>query len=149
MPQESLGEDKVRASLRRATLTVAENCMMMCVFPGWHIKDLAKMVEAATGWSFTTYELMKVGERATTLARIFNLREGFTAADDRLAERSHTPTRDGALADGGIERDDLHEALHKYYAMLGWDRETGIPTLDKLEELDIGWAAEHLPKDLK
>jgi aldehyde:ferredoxin oxidoreductase len=146
MPQESLGPDKVRASLRKATRTIAENCLTMCVFPGWHVSDLAEMVEAATGWSFTTYELMKVGERATTLARIFNLREGFTAADDRLPERSHGPTRDGVLADGGIDRGELQEALRTYYAMLGWDRETGIPTLDTLHDLDIAWAAEYLPK---
>jgi aldehyde:ferredoxin oxidoreductase len=146
MAQESLGADKVRASLRHATLTVAENCLLMCIFPGWLITDLAEMVEAATGWSFTTYELMKVGERATALARIFNLREGFTAADDRLAERSHEPTRDGALAEGGIEPDELQEALRMYYGMLGWDRETGIPTLDTLRDLDITWAAEYLPE---
>jgi len=146
MPQESLGPEKVRASLRHATLTIAENCLLMCIFPGWHVSDLAAMVEAATGWSFTTYELMDVGERATTLARIFNLREGLTAADDHLADRSHHPTRDGALSDGGIERDELQAALHTYYAMLGWDRETGVPTLDRLHDLDIAWAAEYLPE---
>lgn len=145
MPMESLGTDKVRASLRHSNLGIAHNCLVMCIFPGWHIKDLADMVEAATGWSFTTYEIMEVGSRAATLARIFNLREGFTADDDYLAARSHGPTRNGALADGGIDSDELREALRSYYAMLGWDRETGIPTRDTLEELDIAWAAEYLP----
>jgi len=28
--------------------------------------------------------------------------------------------------------------------MMGWDKETGVPTVGKLYELDIGWAAEHL-----
>jgi aldehyde:ferredoxin oxidoreductase len=147
MRQESLGPDKVLASLRRTTFDVAQNCLPMCIFPGWHVNDLAQMVEAATGWSFSTYELMKVGERAATLARIFNLREGFVAGDDRLAERSHGPTRDGALAEGGIEQEELQEALRTYYAMSGWDGETGIPTRDKLHELDIAWAARHLPQN--
>ncbi len=145
MPMKSLGPDKVLASLRQATLTLAENCLLMCIFPGWQVNELARMVQAATGWSFSAYELMKVGERAGTLARIFNLREGLTAADDRLAERSYGPTRDGALAHGGIERDELQKALGTYYAMLGWDRETGKPSMAKLLELDIAWAAEHLP----
>jgi aldehyde:ferredoxin oxidoreductase len=48
------------------------------------------------------------------------------------------------LADGGIDREELEEALRTYYAMLGWDSETGIPTLHKLYELDIVWAAKHL-----
>ncbi len=147
MPRESLAPDKVRASLRETTLRLADNCLNMCIFPGWHVKDLAEMVDAATGWSSSSYELMKVGERAATLARIFNLREGFSAKDDHLAERSHGPTRGGALADGGIEEDELQEALRTYYAMLGWDRETGVPTRAKLHELDIAWAAEHLPDE--
>ena len=28
---------------------------------------------------------------------------------------------------------------------MGWDRETGVPTVGKLQELGIGWAAEYLP----
>jgi len=146
-PQPSLGPDKVLASLRQTTLDIAQNCMTMCMFVGWHVNDLARMVEAATGWSFTAYELMQVGERAATLARIFNLREGLTAADDDLAERSYHPTRNGALAgDGGLERVNVREALHTYYAMSGWDRETGIPTCDTLHALGIAWAAKYLPE---
>jgi len=146
MAQESLGPDKVVASLRSATLTLAENCLVMCIFPGWHPNDLARMVEAATGWAFSTYELMKVGERAATLARIYNLREGFTAANDALAPRSHGPTRDGALVDGGIDEGALQEALGTYYAMHGWDPQTGVPKLETLEALEIAWAAEYLPE---
>jgi aldehyde:ferredoxin oxidoreductase len=149
MAQESLGPDKVLASLRSSTLRLAQNCMMMCIFTGWHINDMAAMVEAATGWSFSAYELMKVGERAAALARIFNLREGFTAADDQLAGRSHGPTRGGALAEGGIEEEELQRALRTYYAMSGWERETGVPTRETLEALDIAWAAEYLPDGLE
>lgn len=145
MARESLGVEKVRACFRHTILSMAHNCLAMCIFPGWHVKDLADMVAAATGWSFTTYELMQVGQRAATLARIFNLREGLSVHDDRLAERSHRPTRDGALAQGGIDNEELRRALRDYYAMLGWDKERGYPTLDTLEDLDIAWAADHLP----
>jgi aldehyde:ferredoxin oxidoreductase len=146
MSTDTIGWEKVRASLRHSTLVIAANCATMCIFPGWHINDLAEMVGAATGWSFGTYELMEVGERAATLARIFNLREGFTAEDDYLAERSHDPTRGGALADGGVDREAHREAVRRYYAMSGWDQETGIPTLETLARLDIMWAADYLPQ---
>jgi len=73
------------------------------------------------------------------------LREGLTAEEDRLPERSYGPTRGGALADGGIDREELREAIHTYYGMMGWDRETGVPTVEKLQELGVGWAVEHLP----
>ena len=94
----------------------------------------------------TDVELERVGERALNLARVFNMREGFTVEDDRLAERSYGPTNGGALADGGIDREELREAVHTYYAMMGWDKETGAPRVEKLEELGIGWAAQYLPK---
>jgi aldehyde:ferredoxin oxidoreductase len=66
--------------------------------------------------------------------------------DDHLPERSHTPTIGGALAEGGIDREELREAMHTYYAMMGWNKETGVPTVEKLQELGVGWAAEYLPK---
>jgi len=81
-----------------------------------------------------------------TLARVFNMREGLTIDDDHLPERSYGPTRGGALADGGIDREELREAMHTYYAMMGWDRETGAPTPEKLAELGVSWAAKYLPK---
>ncbi len=80
-----------------------------------------------------------------TLARVFNTREGLTAADDQLCPRSYSPTQGGALAEGGIDREELRAAMHTYYGMLGWDRETGVPTVEKLQELSVGWAAEYLP----
>ncbi|MFH1085886.1 MAG: aldehyde ferredoxin oxidoreductase C-terminal domain-containing protein, partial [Chloroflexota bacterium] len=72
--------------------------------------------------------------------------EGLTIDDDRLAERSYGPTRGGALAEGGIDREELREAVHTYYGMMGWDRETGVPTLGKLQELGVAWAADYLPR---
>jgi len=103
------------------------------------------MVQAATGWDVTEWELLKVGERAMTLARAFNVREGFTPDDDVLCERSYGPTIGGALAEGGIDREALRQAVHTYYGMMGWDPDTGVPTVAKLHELGVGWAAEHLP----
>jgi len=145
MALESLGPDKVRATITNSTASILLNCLTMCSMPGWSVDELNQMVRAATGWDTTAYELLKVGERALTLARVFNVREGLTIDDDRLPERSYGPTRGGALAEGGLDREELREAVHTYYGMMGWDRETGIPTVEKLEELGVGWAAEHLP----
>ena len=30
--------------------------------------------------------------------------------------------------------------------MMGWDRETGLPTADTLQDLGVGWVEEYLPK---
>jgi aldehyde:ferredoxin oxidoreductase len=145
MELESLGPEKVRATVYSGMSSVMMNCVGMCIMPGWDLDDQARMVQAGTGWDVSAFELLKVGERAMTLARVFNMREGLTAADDSLCERSYGPTRSGVLSDGGIDREELQEAMQTYYAMMGWDDETGIPTVGKLHELDVGWAKEYLP----
>ena len=144
MALESLGPEKVRATMYNSMASIMLNCLTMCSMPGWSVDDLVQMTRAATGFDVTIYELLRVGERAMTLARTFNMREGLTIDDDRLPERSYGPTTDGALADGGIDREELREAMHTYYAMMGWDRETGVPSVEKLQELDVGWAAEYV-----
>jgi aldehyde:ferredoxin oxidoreductase len=142
---ESLGPDKVRATIYDSMTSIMQNCLTTCFFTGWSLVDLTAMVRAATGWDVSDLELVKVGERAMTLARVFNMRAGLTADDDRLCERSYSPTRDGFLSDGGIDEEELKQAMHVYYVMMGWDRETGIPYPETLHELGVGWAADYLP----
>ncbi len=142
MPLESLGPEKVRAALYHTLDQVAMNCLTLCLFVPWTTTDKVAIVRAATGWDVTEFELMKVGERAFTLARVFNVREGFGPEDDHLPERSYGPTTSGALADGGIDREDLADAVHMFYGMMGWDPDTGRPTPAKLHELGVGWAVD-------
>ena len=145
MDLESLGPEKVQAVIYNSMASIMQNCLAICTFTGWSVGELREMVRAATGWDVGEYELLKVGERAMTLARAFNMREGLTAQDDKLCPRSYTPTNGGPLEDGGIDPDELREAMHTYYGMMGWDRESGVPTVEKLQELGVGWAAEQLP----
>jgi aldehyde:ferredoxin oxidoreductase len=145
MELESLGPEKVRATIYHSISSIAQNCLTICFFTGWSLRELSDMVQAATGWDVSEYELLKVGERAMTLARVFNMREGLTVEDDQLCPRSYSPTQGGALAEGGIDMEELREAVHMYYGMMGWERETGVPTVEKLHELGVGWAVEYLP----
>jgi aldehyde:ferredoxin oxidoreductase len=83
---------------------------------------------------------MQVSERALALARLFNVREGFTAEDDWLPPRFFTPKTSGALSDTAVKPESLRQAKALYYRMMGWSPE-GVPTQPKLDELDIAWAA--------
>ncbi len=143
---ESLGPEKVRATAYSMMNYAMSNCLLTCVFVLWGLKQRVELVAAATGWDVGAFELLKVGERALTLARVFNVREGLGVHDDRLPERSLGPTRGGPLANGGIDREALEQAIRTYYGMMGWDRETGIPLPDKLHELGVSWAVEFLPE---
>ena len=143
MPVSDLSPAKVRATIYKTVFAAVGNCACLCLFVPWSLMQSTELVRAATGWDMSDYELMKVGERALTLARVYNTREGFVSKDDHVAERTHGPTTNGALAKGGVNRTLLQKAITTYYGMIGWKR-NGIPSKQKLEELDIAWAAKYV-----
>jgi aldehyde:ferredoxin oxidoreductase len=75
------------------------------------------------------------------MARLFNLREGFSAADDGLPERLFSPLRKGKLAGQSLDRRQFEQMMSLYYEMAGWDA-SGKPTMGKLAELGLAWAVE-------
>ena len=127
------------------------DCAPMCKFlldmavPAIACQNTADLMDAITGLSLTPEEVMKVGERVTNLAKAFNVREGFTRADDTLPERLMTePLKAGASKGQLISRKDLDTMLDEYYSERGWDVKTGIPTRTKLEELGLAYVADEL-----
>ncbi|MFW6117257.1 MAG: aldehyde ferredoxin oxidoreductase family protein [Thermoproteota archaeon] len=139
VPVENLGPQKVRLFRYIMTWRSLDNCLVMCQFPPWSVQQKVDIVKSVTGWNVTAFELMKVSERAVNLARIFNLREGFTEKDDFLPPRFFQPKTSGALSDTALNPEKLEEAKKTCYNMMGWNNH-GVPTRAKLEELDIGWA---------
>lgn len=138
VPLDDFGPDKVRLAIRSSTASVARNCTVMCQFVPWSFSQIIDIIRAATGWAdYSLYEWMESGERALNLARLFNLREGFSAADDWLPQRSFEPPINGALKNQAVRADELREAIRLYYSMMGWDPETGVPTEGKLRELGL------------
>ena len=109
----------------------------LCVFPsyGMSLKELWQLVTAATGFDYpTARDLERVGERISTLARLFNVREGFARAADTLPDRNLTHPMIGGPATGHVVELDL--MLNEYYRIMGWD-ENGIPTRERLEDLGL------------
>ncbi len=140
-----LGPKKVKAFFYTQMLWSAYNSVGMCDFVGVPInplkaQKLVDFVNACTGWEMTVHELFKVGERANTMARLFNNREGFTVADDSLPPRMFEPLGNGPLEGEKIDPEEFEAAKKMYYQMAGWDTATGEPLLGKLAELDLLWA---------
>jgi aldehyde:ferredoxin oxidoreductase len=115
--------------------------LAICRFVPWTIHQQVELLRAQTGWEYTTVEALALGERVATMGRVFNVREGFTAADDTLPKRFFSPTPRGALKNTAIDPEEMDRAVHTFYRLMGWDPETGVPTEEKLQELGIGWAA--------
>ena len=113
----------------------------MCAFIPWSGQQLVDLVSGATGWTTNQWELMRSGERGVTLARIFNMREGKTRADDTLPHRLMNQGHyKGELNEKPISKEELNNALTIFYGMMGWDQKTGRPLDITLDELDVAWA---------
>lgn len=141
---EDLGPRKVQLAMNMINSRILDNCLVMCNFPPWSLIQKTDVVNAITGWNTSLFELMKTAERTLTLARIFNIREGFNVEDDWLPNRFFQPKRDGALSNTSVNPQELQEARRLYYGMMGWDQDTGVPKAWKLAELDVSWAADHV-----
>jgi aldehyde:ferredoxin oxidoreductase len=142
---EDFGPKKVRLYKYVGEWRTLNNFLVMCLFPPWSVVKKVDIVRSVTGWNTTAFELMKVVERGNTLTRIFNNREGFTEKDDWLPPRFFQPKTSGALSKTSVNPQELQNAKLIYYDMMGWT-EQGIPKQSTLEELDIGWAADKIPR---
>jgi len=106
------------------------------------IDETVSAVRAATGWDVSLEDLLRIGERATNLARVFNIREGFSRKDDTLPDRLFAPLENGALAGVALPRAEFEQAMTELYVVKGWDPDTARPTRQRLAALGIEWAAD-------
>jgi aldehyde:ferredoxin oxidoreductase len=106
-----------------------------CLKPPYHIHNYPKLISAATGMDLDEAGLKKIVNRSRNLHRAFNNRRGMTRADEKPPE-DHWKKRFPELEE---------QILSTYYQFKGWNMD-GVPTREKLEELDLGYVAEDLEK---
>jgi len=144
LPLDDLSSGKVRMLIYFVNLRVLDNCALMCMFAPWSPNQKVEIFKAVTGWDTSLWELAKVGERALNMARAFNMREGLTEKEDWLPPRMFQTQNGGPIPDTAVDPRKLRKAKKTYYRMMGWDEDSGVPAVGKLEELDIPWVAKHL-----
>jgi aldehyde:ferredoxin oxidoreductase len=147
MPSTVFGPNKVRQFAHIQPIFSFFNCLGICNFSAapysaTTLPMIAEALEAITGWNTSLFEIMELGERAITMARMFNVREGFTGKDDYLPDRLYEPLEAGTEREKKISREQFADALRLYYEALGWDPETGIPTDGRLAFLGLDWLVE-------
>lgn len=139
-----LGPEKVHLFTLNQQIWSLYNCLDICIFvsaPGhtFTLHHICEVMEAVTGWETSEAELLKAGQRALTMARIYNLREGFTAEDDKLPKRMLEAIRNGPADGNRVDPDLLNKAIHDYYILMGWTPDEGVPYPITVESLGLGW----------
>ena len=114
----------------------------------------AGLYSSATGIDVTADDMKKAAERIWNLFKAINVREGFSRKDDRFPPRWLEPMKgpDGedipvTTCEGRpVSVDTFNRMLDEYYEERGWDIRKGIPTKEKLTELDLADIAADLEK---
>ncbi len=140
-PQD-LSPAKVRLLIYYLCYQHTLDCLVLCQLIPFDQDQTLDLLRAVTGWNTSLWELMKVGERCMNITRAFNIREGWHKKDDTLPHRFFTPLPSGALKGASIDEKKFSQAIDTFYLMMGWDKEEGLPSLAKLQELGVEWVAE-------
>jgi len=146
MPTSELSTRKAYLFTQRHSWMMGMDSLVECLFVPWSYSELTELLDACTGWKATLQEIVTVGKRAIAMGRAFNLREGFSRADDHLAPRFFATTTHGALKKNNtaIDAKEMDQAISAYYFYQGWDPSTGVPTREGLTGLGLEWVADEL-----
>jgi len=117
-------------------LTAIIDSAGLCIFTSFAIgaPEYLTLIKNATGFEWSEEEMFKVGERIWNIERKFNLEAGIDAEQDTLPQRLLKDKIETGPGKGNTTR--LETMLPEYYQLRGWN-EKGIPTEEKLKELEI------------
>jgi aldehyde:ferredoxin oxidoreductase len=86
--------------------------------------ESAELLRLVTGWDVDEAELRQTARRIVTAKKLYNVREGWTRAEDTLPPRF---LREG-LGDGHtLTRESLDAMIAAYYKARGWTEEGQVP----------------------
>jgi len=108
----------------------------LCLFTSfaWGLADVQPQLQAACEGDWSLDRLNVVGERIWNMEKLYNLKAGFTKADDNLPPRLTTEPAKTGPAKGLVN--GLAKMLPEYYEVRGWDTE-GVPKAETLSRLGL------------
>jgi aldehyde:ferredoxin oxidoreductase len=124
------------------------DCLVLCKFLRNCFEDFwvdaPRIYTKVTGIPITTQELKDVGERVCNLKKAFNIREGWTKADDWMPGRVvGDPMPSGPGKGVYVKPEELRLMIDDYYQARGWTAEGLIPKA-KLIALELEDIAEDI-----
>ena len=120
------GDAQVLAAVGTEDRAAIMDSMILCKFLRGVFTDpfeqWAALLRPVTGWDVDAGELQATARRIVLAKRMFNLREGWTPADDWLPERLLTePVELGSGRRAQLSPHRLRQMVHGYYAERGLD----------------------------
>jgi aldehyde:ferredoxin oxidoreductase len=136
------GEKAKNVAIHQDWRTV-NNSLVLCVLANVAPEVVLALINAACGLRWKIEDVLHSGERGWNLKRAINNRLGLTRFNDKLPKAFLNPYVDSPHGEDGYVP-PFDEMIEAYYAVRGWDLQTGYPTPGKLHELCL----DFLVKDL-
>ena len=119
-------------------------CMFSDSFEAMGPTLYAELYSAVTGHSITPVELMVAGERIFNVMRAYNAREGMRREHDDWPQRFYDQPLKRGDETHTLSKETMDQSLHRYYELRGWDAKTGVPTQERLRELQLHDVADDM-----
>jgi aldehyde:ferredoxin oxidoreductase len=125
-------------TISRAIVEALPSCVFLVRDTlGLDLRPWWRLFTTVTGVELDYQEFVMAGERVMNLDRLFNVREGYTRAEDHVPYRmAHEDVPNFGYRK--IDQATLDGMLDEYYSANGWDLVTTCPSHTKLEELGMG-----------
>jgi aldehyde:ferredoxin oxidoreductase len=92
------------------------------------IASMAEMLRLVTGWDVTADELRETAQRIVSAKKLFNIRQGWTPAEDTLPQRFFDqPLRTAGTRDAVLSVEKLQSQIRAYNLLRGWTEEGWLP----------------------
>jgi aldehyde:ferredoxin oxidoreductase len=139
--------DRLNGSPQAAILAVETedraalmDSLILCKFLRGVFGDLfsegAALLARVTGWDVTAEELRQIARRIVTAKKLYNMREGWTAAEDTLPQRFLATGLVNGAATATLPPERLRDMIQAYYAARSWDKD-GVVSPHLVETLQL------------
>jgi aldehyde:ferredoxin oxidoreductase len=124
--------EAARMAVQTEDRSALMDSLILCKFLRGVFTDLfaesAELLRPVTGWNVTADELRGTARRIVTAKKLYNIREGWTAAEDTLPKRFLSEgLPNGQASEAVLPRERLREMIDTYYAERGWNRDGTVP----------------------
>lgn len=134
------GDDRsARLAIETEDRAALIDSLILCKFLRGVFADIwtesAALLAKVTGWDMSTNELRAVARRVVTTRKLFNIREGWTPAEDTLPRRFLTTALPAGSAPGAtLTKERLDAMIAAYNTARGWTPDGWVT--ETVEDLD-------------
>jgi len=112
-------------------------------YPPIRFDTMVNSISYVTGMDIDEAEAMKIVHRIGSLVKSYNVRLGLRRKDDSFPKKFFRETPAPPLKT--LNHDNFNRMIDEYYKIRGWNSE-GIPTKERLDELDLDYVREDLER---